>query len=153
MLVLPSRDTGHTLPQDECYNIQTALHLFLSVTRVLVCGRHPDHWFSGVSVLRHTGIVDALTEDGRLVVHVPHLHRQGLGGGELWKALVHGPDRQVVEALGLIVQRSREKQKTWRRGEKMDFDFNIDYCCLLTHSLFVLAVCSGHLTVNQGHIH
>lgn len=66
------------------------------ITWIRIGGRHPDHWLPGVSVLRHTGVVDALTEDRRLVVHVADLHRQSLGGGERGQAVVHSTDGQTV---------------------------------------------------------
>ncbi len=81
------------------------------ITWILISGRDPDHCFSRVSVLRHTGIVEALTEDRRLVVHVPHLHCQSLGGGERGQAVVHCTHGQAVETLSLIIQRGREKQQ------------------------------------------
>lgn len=83
----------------------------ITVTWVHVSGRDPNHWLSRVSVLGHSGVVDALSEDRRLVVHVPHLHCESLGGGERRQAVVHCTDSETVETLGLIVQRGREKQE------------------------------------------
>lgn len=48
-------------------------------TGVLVCGGHSDHALPRLSVLGNAGCVDVLLEQGRLVVHVPHLQPQGLG--------------------------------------------------------------------------
>lgn len=100
-----------------CYYSSCLIINLTIITWIVISGRDPDHWFSRVSVLRHTGIVDALTEDRWLVVHIPHLHCQRLGGGERGQALVHRTDSQAVETLCLIVQRGREKQEAWKVEE------------------------------------
>lgn len=96
--------------------------MLIIFTWILISGRDPDHRFSGVSVLRNAGVVAALTEDRGLVVYIPHLHRQSLGGGERGQAVVHGTDAHTVETLRLIVQRGWEKQEACRRRKKMNFE-------------------------------
>lgn len=89
------------------------------ITWILISGRDPDHWFSRVSVLCHSGGVNGLTKHRRLVIHIPDLHCQSLGGGEWGQALVQRTDGQTVETFCLIIQRGSEKQEAWKRRKEI----------------------------------
>lgn len=60
-----------------------------------------------------------MLEDGRLVIHIPDFHCQGLRGGEAGLAPVCCLDGEAVGTLGLVVQRGGEIQKSYRKWKRI----------------------------------